>query len=90
LSSLYKNHTVRELKLNSPLPLSFSSDVKPSMRKEKTVEITDDDGADVKPKTPLRKRKTHEMSVCDDEKTAEPPTKRGVLTVSENVLLIFY
>ena len=45
------------------------------MRKEKTLELTDAD-EEVKPKTTLRKRKTHEMSVYDDE-TPEPQTKKG-------------
>jgi hypothetical protein len=48
------------------------------MRKEKTLSLTDAD-EEVKPKAPLRKRKTHEMSVYDDEaeKSPEPPTKKG-------------
>lgn len=52
--------------------------VKPSMRKEKTLSLTDAD-EEVKPKAPLRKRKTHEMSVYDDEaeKSPEPPTKKA-------------
>ncbi|WAR12909.1 DNLI-like protein [Mya arenaria] len=49
------------------------TDVKPAMRKEKTVELKDEE---VPVKTSLRKRKTHEMSVYDDDTPAEPPAKR--------------
>lgn len=42
-------------------------DEKPSLRKEKTLELKEEEEVKVTPKTTMRKRKTHEISVYEDD-----------------------